>query len=253
MTEDGKDRLSALYVDSDRTRLRDIRSQLDSCRLDIHQVSSMKQAQESIARRSYGLVLIRFAITTQEDVHSLCFCFHFRNPRGVVVVLTEGPDPTLEGRLFDCGASDVVNMRQSSPSALAKRIRAHLCKSGMLQPDPRRIQLGDAIVDFERREVHRNQTVHQLPGILADLLRYFIDNADHVVSREELQESPIWLDSICTPAKHGGKTFDVTISKLRKIIEPDPHKPTIIVSVRGVGWKLASETLRDASEQPDPR
>jgi DNA-binding response OmpR family regulator len=71
-----------------------------------------------------------------------------------------------------------------------------------------------------------------------------VENADHVVSREELQQSPIWLDSVCTPARQGGKTFDVNIGKLRKIIESDPHKPRIIVSVRGVGWKLTSELLQ---------
>ncbi len=103
-------------------------------------------------------------------------------------------------------------------------------------------------MDFDRREVCRDHTIHQLPGILADLLKYFIENADHVISREELQRSPIWLDSVCTPAKHGGKTFDVNISKLRKIIESEPQRPKIIVSVRGIGWKLACDVLQQGPE-----
>jgi DNA-binding response OmpR family regulator len=106
-----------------------------------------------------------------------------------------------------------------------------------------KIRLKDTLVDFERREVRCNGTVRRLPGILADLLKYFVDNPDRIISRSELFGSYIWADSICTPASEGGKTFDVNVSKLRKIIEADPVRPQIIESVRGLGWKLATGVI----------
>ncbi len=237
-----------MCVDREPTWLPRIRPYLRPYRLHLDRAFSLVQAHEMASRGGYCLALIRFDAAAEEQMPGFCSAFHTRNPHGVVIVLTDAPDPVVEERLFDHGANDVVNIEHSSPAGLAKRVRAHLSAIGTLQAWPGRIRLGDAIVDFDRREVHREHTVHQLPGILADLLRYFIENADHVVSREELQSSPIWLDSICTPAKQGGKTFDMNISKLRKIIESEPQRPKIIVSVRGIGWKLACDVLQEGPE-----
>lgn len=248
MTEAKTGTLPVLCVDREPTWLLRIRPYLSPYRLHLDRAFSLAQAHEMASQRVYCLALIRFDAATEEQIPGFCSAFHTRNPHRVVIVLTDAPDPVVEERLFDHGANDVVNIEQASPAGLAKRVRAHLCATGILQPWPGRIRLGDALVDFDRREVHREHTVHQLPGILADLLRYFIENADHVISREELQSSPIWLDSICTPAKQGGKTFDMNISKLRKIIESEPQRPKIIVSVRGIGWKLASDVLQEGPE-----
>ena len=79
--------------------------------------------------------------------------------------------------------------------------------------------------------------------MLADLLKYFLNNPDRVVSREEMEKSPIWTDSICSSAKEGGKTYDVNVCKLRKIIEPDLSCPQIIKTVRGIGWKLGRDVI----------
>jgi two-component system alkaline phosphatase synthesis response regulator PhoP len=249
MADAKKGRLpAALYVDREAKWLVRIRPHLNPFHLHFDHAFSLEQAQDLAGRRLFCLCLIRFDAGTEEQIPGFCAAFRTRSPHGVVVILTDAPDSATEERLFDYGANDVVNMEQSSPGGLAKRIQVHLCAAGVLQACPKRVRLGDTLVDFDRREVRRECAVHHLPGILADLLQYFIENADHVVSREELQRSPIWLDSVCTPAQHGGKTFDVNISKLRKIIEPDPQKPRIIVSVRGVGWKLASDALPEGSE-----
>jgi DNA-binding response OmpR family regulator len=153
------------------------------------------------------------------------------------------PKIKTEEKLFDCGVNDVVTGKQTANRVLTRRIKAHLnntkCPSLLLQNNS--VRLKDTIVDFERREVLCNGKIHELPGLLGDLLKYFIDNPKSAISREELLNSPIWSDSICSSATDGGKTFDVNIGKLRKIIEPDPSKPQIIISVRGVGWKLAPD------------
>jgi two-component system response regulator RegX3 len=252
MAREKGSRLFALSVDHDPALLLSVRQWFDPHYMQFDQAFSVGQAREFVSGRFYCFLLIRYETAPEDEILRFCSCFRSRNPRALVMVFADVLDAALEERLFDHGANDVVNVRQSSPPALAKRIRSHLQTTGVLQPCPARVRLGDALVDFDRREVLRERTVHRLPGILADLLRYLIENADHIITREELQQSPIWLDSICTPATQGGKTFDVNIGKLRKIIEPDPHQPRIIVSVRGVGWKLAPELLRDESDSPEP-
>lgn len=239
--------LFALSVDHEPALVSDLRPYLEMCHLQFDQALSVAQAGDLVCLRAYCLLLIRFEVAPETEILQFCSFFRSRNPNAAVIVLTNALTSALEERLFDRGAKDVVNIRQTSPSTLAKRIRARLAGMEGLQSCPNRIRLGDALVDFDRREVVRGHRIFRLPGILADLLRYLVENADHVVSREELQNSPIWLNSVCTPAAHGGKTFDVNIGKLRKLIEPDPRNPRIIVSVRGVGWKLASELLKQES------
>jgi DNA-binding response OmpR family regulator len=236
--------LFALAVDNNPVLLPKVRQCMAPCDLQFDHALSVRQAEDLLSRRFYCLLLIRLETAPKSEILQFCAQFRLRNPHAVLLVMADALEAALEESLFDHGANDVVNARQSSAAALAKRIRAHLHTLSLVQSCPQRVRLGDSLVDFDRREVLRARTVYRLPGILADLLRYFVENADHVVSREELQQSPIWLDSVCTPARQGGKTFDVNIGKLRKIIESDPHKPRIIVSVRGVGWKLTSELLQ---------
>ena len=107
-----------------------------------------------------------------------------------------------------------------------------------------RIRLKDTIIDFERREVWCNGKVSILRGLLAELLKYFIDNPARAISREELNKSPMWSESICSSAKEGGKTFDVHMVKLRRAIESDPLNPQIIQAVRGVGWQLTADVIK---------
>jgi DNA-binding response OmpR family regulator len=239
--------LFALAVDNNPVLLPKVRQCLAPCDLQFDHALSVRQAEDLLSRRFYCLLLIRLETAPKSEILQFCAQFRLRNPHAVLLVMADALEAALEESLFDHGANDVVNARQSSAAALAKRIRAHLHTLSLVQSCPQRVRLGDSLVDFDRREVLRARTIYRLPGILADLLRYFVENADHVVSREELQQSPIWLDSVCTPATQGGKTFDVNIGKLRKIIESDPHKPRIIVSVRGVGWKLTSELLQHES------
>jgi two-component system response regulator RegX3 len=73
----------------------------------------------------------------------------------------------------------------------------------------------------------------------ANLLKYFLDNPNRIISRDELCKSPLWADSICSTAEEGGKTFDVNVGKLRKVIEQNPANPQIIKPVWGIGWILA--------------
>jgi len=65
-----------------------------------------------------------------------------------------------------------------------------------------------------------------------DLLRYFLENRNRVISREELLEE-VWSDS----AERGEKTVNVAINRLKKKIENDPESP-LIEAVRGIGYRL---------------
>lgn len=232
----------ALHVDRNGQRRRHLRSRLEPLGFSLHKADSASAAHKLVSRNDYRLILLNFH-TLGNNIFDFCRCVRTINNSNILMVLMSEVNLATEEMLFDCGVDDVVAGTQTTSSTLIHRIRAQL-RSNQPSASPKQtIRLKDTIIDFDRREVCCNGTVRRINGILVQLLKYFIENPNRVISREELRHSPIWSDSICTPAFEGGKTFDVSISKLRKIIESDPSNPQIIISVRGVGWKLSNGCL----------
>jgi DNA-binding winged helix-turn-helix (wHTH) protein len=113
---------------------------------------------------------------------------------------------------------------------------------------------GGAVVDLERREVRLNGSHHRLKGVPHKLLQYFLENPHRAVSREELLNSHIWDNSVCSPkAAEQGRAIDMAVTRLRRIIEADPANPQIITVVHGTGWILAKDAvLLKKKEQSSP-
>jgi two-component system alkaline phosphatase synthesis response regulator PhoP len=234
-----------LFIDRNSQRQVRLRHNLETLKIELHEASTVRAAKKMIEKHSYHLIIMHFD-TIGKEVFRFCSFIRSLSSQTKLIVLMTKVNKHVEEQLFDCGVNDVVVGKQTSAGVLTKRIRARLCNSRSSWTHIGTIRLKNTIIDFDRREVRRDGSCYQLRGILADLLKYFLDNSNHVISRDELQKSYIWVDSICTPPNEGGKTFDVNIGKLRKIIEPDPTRPQIIKSVRGIGWKLTTE------EKPTP-
>lgn len=230
-----------LYLDGDPDRQKEICRALESVGLAVKTVATLDETRFQINASLYALVLVYLAGDSRREAISFCAFAHSSDPIRILMVLMKEPCLELEARLFDSGVSDVVAGVQACPELIAKRIWARLRASRLLTSRRGKVVLGDTVVDFDRYEVRRNGTACRLSGVVLDLLWYFICNAGRVVSRRELSESSVWARSICTPPEEGGKTFDIHISRLRKVIEHDPDKPVLIQSVRGVGWKLSVE------------
>ena len=228
----------ALHIDQNYQRQACVCRRLEALGLELHRAPSIYLAEELAKKHRYHLILMHFE-TMDKAIFDFCSFIRSSGDQSILIALMTDIKTSIEEKLFDCGVNDVVCGKQASGQVLTKRIHAHLCNSKSSTFQTNTIRLKDTIIDFNRREIWCNGTIRRLPGILNDLLKYFLENPGRVISREELRQSAIWAESICSSAKEGGKTFDVNIGKLRKIIEPDPARPKIITSVRGAGWKLA--------------
>lgn len=240
------DRQLAIYVENN------IRRQMCMCKimhhfgLELHIVSNVSEAKNTLLSCYPSFILIHMeAIGT--EAFTLCSFIRTYFAYVILIVLMKMARASIEERLFDCGVNDVVAGDQTVPRVFIKRLRAHIQRNKS-HCSASQVALNNILIDFSRKEVCRDGTVFRLPGILSDLLKYFIENNNRIISREELMKSNIWSDSICTPPDEGGKTFDVHIGKLRKIIESDPHDPKIITSVRGMGWKLSTEAVKHLTQ-----
>ncbi|MFI6150565.1 winged helix-turn-helix domain-containing protein [Streptomyces sp. NPDC051109] len=139
----------------------------------------------------------------------------------------------------DYGADDYVTWPDNPPELLS-RIRTVLCRTLRPADDTPLLRAGGITVDPVRHVVTCDGTpVPCTPGEFA-ILRAMTAEPDRVFSRRQLL--------LHTGGGHRTsteRTVDVHIMNLRKKIEPDPRAPVRLLTVFGVGYRLAGGRPRD--------
>lgn len=228
-----------LIVDADKRRRAALGRSLRRMGLDSRYAPSLAEAKDAVHKERYQLVVLRLH-NGDRKTYSFCRRICRADPVITVVALLPKIDIETESRLFDCGVAEVAAGKQANPRTLFKRIRNHLRPSLARLAEQQWLLIRTTWVNCERHEVWCNGRLRHFPSTLATLLQYFLEHRDRTISRKELARTDIWRESVW-PSDQGGKAVDMAISKLRKIIESNPRRPQIILSVRGSGFKLAPD------------
>jgi DNA-binding response OmpR family regulator len=153
------------------------------------------------------------------------------SPRTPVIILsaiTEVADKVL---LLEIGADDYVT-KPFSPRELLARVQAALRRVEQA-PSSQPAAFGDCEVDFARMLVRKQGRAVVLTAHEFKLLRFFVENAERVISREELLTDVWGYHHYPTT-----RAVDNQILKLRQKLEADPTNPRHFLTVHGVGYKF---------------
>jgi DNA-binding response OmpR family regulator len=143
---------------------------------------------------------------------------------------------------LELGADDYVS-KPYSPREVVARVKTVL-RRATAPPEPgaapRKVardvrQVGDLAIDLTGHEVTRAGTAIKLTPTEYRLLCIFADHAGQVFTRDHLIE----LISTDGSGEVFDRTLDRHIANLRAKIESDPQHPRYIITVYGVGYKLA--------------
>ena len=127
------------------------------------------------------------------------------------------------------GADDYV-AKPFRPRELLARIAAALRRA---QPGRRALRLGPLAIDPDRARVERDGAEVALSALEYRLLLLFAANPGKLVTREAIRDA-LW-DEAGTYIEEN--TLSVYIKRLRDKIEDDPAHPSLIVTVRGLGYR----------------
>ena len=146
------------------------------------------------------------------------------------------PEDVLSG--FAAGADDYLPKPFDLKIFLA-RVNGLLRRNEWSRRTSSADRLGDKIevngktIDFANLELISPDGVHHLTLMEIKLLRYLIEHAGHAVSRKTILED-VWGLQEDTDTR----AIDNFIVRLRKYLEDDPANPTILKTIRGVGYKF---------------
>ncbi len=145
---------------------------------------------------------------------------------------------TARGQVVDkvvglkLGADDYLTKPFEMIELLA-RIEALMRRVPAAQHTPDAYQFGDVRIDFRRAEVERGGAPVEVSAKEFQLLRYFVEHAGAVLSREELLNKVWGYAALPTT-----RTVDVHVSWLRQKLEANPRHPQHILTVHGLGYKF---------------
>lgn len=156
------------------------------------------------------------------------------NYAGPIIVLTARGEEIDEVIALEVGADDFM-AKPVRPRALLARLKVHLRRGDALAPvDLEAIVVGDLRIEEASRNVTVAGEAVELTTAEFELLLYLARRAGTVVERKN-----VYIDLLELPYDGLDRSIDLRISRLRKKLNDDPHQPTRIKSVRGVGYLMA--------------
>ncbi len=164
-------------------------------------------------------------------------CRTLRQRSTVPIIMVTAKDGEVDKVVgLELGADDYVTKPFSSRELVA-RIRAVLRRRG--EPEeilPSILEAGPVRIDVDRHVVAvRGETI-AMPLKEFDLLELLVRNAGRVLTRGQIIDR-VWGSDYVGDTK----TLDVHVKRLRAKIEVDPRNPTLILTVRGLGYKFETE------------
>jgi two-component system, OmpR family, response regulator VicR len=167
-------------------------------------------------------------------------CRELRHTSAVPIVMLTARGEELDRVLgLELGADDYI-VKPFSFRELLARIRAHLRRVALSTQSPDRteegtVTLGQVVIDRRRHVVTRGGPQVTLSPREFELLSALLDADGAVIQRGDLLDMVWGEDWIGNP-----RTLDVHIRWLREKLEDNPADPELILTVRGVGYRLVT-------------
>jgi DNA-binding response OmpR family regulator len=150
-----------------------------------------------------------------------------------IIMLTARADEADRVVGLELGADDYVT-KPFSPRELVARVRAVLRRAASAAAAPESIRVGDLELDTPRMRVTVDGRRVELTATEFQLLATMARQPGRVFTRSQL------LDAVQGVAFESyERAIDTHVKNIRRKVEPDPRAPRYLVTVFGVGYRVA--------------
>lgn len=219
---------SIMVVDDDQDLAEMLGIVLNGVGMEVDLVSRGDDAIEIFRNSQPDLVLLDIMLPGTDGIE-VCKEIRKQSTRVPIVMLTAKSDTHDIVKGLEAGADDYM-VKPFKPSELVARIRTRLRRAGGEINGT--LTIGDLAIDIVEHTVSRGGKEIPLTRLEFDLLVALAKEPGRVFTREALL-GEVWGYRHSTDTR----LVNVHIQRLRAKIEHDPEDPTIINTVRGVGYK----------------
>jgi DNA-binding response OmpR family regulator len=150
-----------------------------------------------------------------------------------IIMLTARDDESDKLVGLEVGADDYMT-KPFSPKELVARVRAVLRRGALAQSGEESLRVGELVVDQSRMRASVGGRPVDLTATEFQLLATLARAPGRVFTRGQLLDA---LHGVALEAYE--RAIDAHVKNIRRKLEPDPRRPQYLLTVYGVGYKLA--------------
>ena len=222
---------TVLIVDDEKQIRRAIRNLLESDVMRVLEAATARVGIDLCAAERPDLVILDLGLPDEEGA---TVCREIRDwSDAPIIVLSARHSESEKVALLEAGADDYVT-KPFSPEELRARVRAQIRRVRAGHREEQEVfDFGGLKIDLDRRTADRDGTTIHLTPTEWDLLRTFLRERGRTLTHPFLFRA-VWNQVSGDPQQY----LRVHIANLRRKIETDPVRPTLIITEPGVGYRF---------------
>ncbi|MEY4102477.1 MAG: hypothetical protein RIR88_611 [Actinomycetota bacterium] len=219
-----------LVVDDDSALAEMVGIVLGSEGFDATYCADGAEAPAAFTAANPDLVLLDLMLPGLDGIE---VCKQIRAVSGVpIIMLTAKGDTSDVVAGLEAGADDYM-VKPFNPTELVARIRTRLRPAAVTSSS--NLRIGDLAIDVEGHDVTRAGKSINLTPLEFNLLTALASHPAQVFTREMLLEQ-VWGYHY----KADTRLVNVHVQRLRSKVEIDPDNPTVVMTVRGIGYRAGA-------------
>lgn len=223
-----------LIVDDDARLRRLLERFLTEQGYRVRSVEDTAQMDRLLDRELYSLIVLDLMLPGEDGLKA-CERLREQGTTTPIIMLTAKGDETSRIQGLEMGADDYLP-KPFNPRELVARIKAVLRRQSPQIPgapttEENEVTFGDFVLSLSTRELKRGDEVHMLTSGEFSVLKALVHHPRVPLTRDKLMQLARGREWDALE-----RSIDVQISRLRRLLEPDPSKPRYIQTVWGVGY-----------------
>lgn len=223
-----------LLVEDDMAVAQSLKEGLEREGYDVEWKSTGQEGVEYAKNHNPHLIILDIRLP---DGSGFDFCRNIRQLklRQPILMLTARREEVDKVLGLEMGADDYVT-KPYGLQELRSRIRALLRRAygELALPEGDIIHAGDLVIDRTGGQAWRDNKPLNLTPTEFRLLTLFAQHPGQALSRRQILDA-VWSYSADIESE---RTVNVHIRRLREKVEPDPSRPTIILTIPGIGYRF---------------